>query len=239
MIGKNNGGKVYVVGIGIFALLIIVGVLEFQYGNIQKAIYKYKVKNYLEQTYNEKMVVKKVSYLWDNIEPISARVYPKDAEQLEFTVYPSKEQANVYYDDYAEIVWLHQAKEDVDMLLADVDSEFKDVLFIDFTCCMEGDRVRVSNGEVTAYSEANLKFDLTFQLDRGMQAGDLEQIVEMISKLKQHEQLEIGNALFILQPEDDNSSRIEYKFSGKSLKEIQSIEDLDAFNESGLSAGSG
>lgn len=47
-------------------LLLSIGVLEIYHGMIQKTIYTYKVRHYLKQTYNEPMVIKRVSYLWDN-----------------------------------------------------------------------------------------------------------------------------------------------------------------------------
>ncbi|MFC6335095.1 hypothetical protein ACFP56_20885 [Paenibacillus septentrionalis] len=228
----NNKGKVYVVGVVIFTVLFIVGILELPYGTIQKVIFKFKVKNYLEQTYNEKMVVNKVTYLWDNIEPIHARVHPKNAEHLEFAVYPLINSANAYYDNYPETLWLHQVREDLELLLEHTDRDIKPEFSIDFACCMERDRVRVSNGEIIAYSEANLKFDLSFQLNHSKPTDDLEQAVHIITRLKQHEALNIEHVSFMLQPEPgDLTSNIEYKVPGRDLHNINSIEELEAYKQ--------
>ncbi|KOR89558.1 stalk domain-containing protein [Paenibacillus solani] len=229
-------GRIVVGSISLFLLLLVIGVLEFHYGMIQKTVYSYKVRHYLEQTYNEPMVIKKVTYLWDNIEPISARVHPKSSGNLEFSVYPGKDTPSGYRDDYAETLWLHQVKEDVEQRLLNIDSDIKSQPFIDFTCCAEvKDQVKVIEGTIPSYTQSNLQFDLIFQLDRGLQKNDLEQMFHILTALKPYEQPRFGIIVFLLQPED-KPYRIEYKIPGAKLKDIHTIEDLKAYNESRMPA---
>lgn len=229
-------GRIVVGSTSLFLLLLVIGVLEFHFGMIQKTVYSYKVRHYLEQTYNEPMVIEKVTYLWDNIEPISARVHPKSSSNVEFSVHPSKDISSGYRDDYAETLWLHQVKEDVEQRLLNINSDLKSRPFIDFTCCAEvKDQVKVIEGTVPSYTQSNLQFDLIFQLDRGMRKDDLEQMLHILMALKPFEQPRFGIILFLLQPED-KSYRVEYKVLGARLKDIHTIEDLKPFNESRLPA---
>ncbi|MGG3279193.1 stalk domain-containing protein [Paenibacillus solani] len=229
-------GRIVVGSISLFLLVLVIGVLEFQYGMIQKTVYSSKVRHYLEQTYNEPMVIKKVTYLWDNIEPISARVHPKSSSNLEFSVYPSKDTPTGYRDDYAETLWVYQVKEDVEHRLLNIDSDLKSQPFIDFTCCAEiKDQMKVVEGTIPSYTQSNLQFDLIFQLERALQKNDLEQMFHILTALKPYEQPRFGIILFLLQPED-KSYRVEYKIPGAKLKDIHTIEDLKPFNESRLPA---
>ncbi|MCR8656478.1 copper amine oxidase N-terminal domain-containing protein [Paenibacillus endoradicis] len=225
-------GKIIVSTIGIFIMLLVIGMLEFQYGMIQKTVYTYKVKHYLEQTYNEPMILKRVNYLWDNIEPISARVSPKSLSNLEFIVYPSNEDSSELRDNYMHTLWLYQANEDLNTSLMEVESDFTKLPYIDFTCCEVGsNNVSLRGGKVSSYTEENLTFDVTFQLNRSMQVNDFEQMYQIITVLKQKEQPTFGTILFLLQPEDE-SYRIEYKIPGESIEKIHTIEDLKSYNES-------
>lgn len=236
MIRRRLIGRIVVGSISMFLLLLVLGVLEFQYGMIQKTVYSYKVRHYLEQTYEEPMVIKRVNYLWDNIEPISARVHPKSSSNLEFSVYPRKDMPTGYRDDYAETLWLHQVQEDVEQRLMSINSDLKSQPFIDFTCCAEvKSQVRVIEGEISSYTQSNLQFDLIFQLDRSLQKNDLEQMFQILVALKPYEQPQFGLIVFLLEPED-KSYRVEYKIPGDKLKDIHAIEDLKAYNESRMPA---
>jgi hypothetical protein len=229
--GKYKG-KIVVGAIGIFLLLLAMGVLEFQYGMIQRTVYTFKVNNYLKETYNEPMSIRRVTYLWDNIEPISARVHPKSSSELEFSVFPHKEKPSGFRDNYVETLWLHQATEEVEKSLLNVDGDFKSQLFLDFPCCTGiDDKLKVNRGVVPSYTQSNLKFDLTFQLNRGLQTNDLQQMYRIITALKQQEHPKIGIILFLLQPEGE-SYRIEYKIPGKNLKDIRTVGDLKDYNQS-------
>jgi len=234
MIRGRLVGRIVVGSISLFLLLLVLGVLEFQYGMIQKTVYSYKVRHYLNETYNEPMVIKRVNYLWDNIEPISARVYPKSSSNLEFSVYPRKDMPTGYRDDYAETLWLYQVQEDVEQRLMSIDSDLKSQPFIDFTCCTEvKDKVKVIEGTIPSYTQSNLQFDLIFQLDRVLQKNDLEQMFQILMALKPYDQPQFGLIVFLLEPED-KSYRVEYKIPGDKLKVIHTIEDLKAYNESRL-----
>ncbi|WP_206669691.1 stalk domain-containing protein [Paenibacillus luteus] len=225
-------GKFAVGAIGIFLVLVAVGVSEFHFGIFKKTVFTYKVKHYLEQTYSEPMTIKRVSYLWDNIEPLSARVHPQGESNLEFSVYPRKEEISGFLDDYANILWLHQAKEELDKRLMSIESDFKNVLYLDFTCCTTSSPDdKLSEGKVPAYNEANLTFDVTFQLNRGLEPNDLEHMYHILNALKKQEQPAFGTLLFLLHPEDE-SYRIEYRIPSANLKDIHTAADLKAYNES-------
>lgn len=229
---RKYKGKFVVGAIGIFLVLLVAGVSEFHFGIFKKAVFTHKVKYYLEQTYNEPMTIKRVSYLWDNIEPLSARVYPQGTSNLEFSVYPHKESSSGFLDDYANTLWLHQAKEDMNKRFKSIESDFKKVLYLDFTCCTTSSPDdKVSEGKVPAYTEANLTFDATFQLNRGLEPNDSEHMVQIIKALKNQKQPVFGSLLFLLHPEDE-SYRIEYRIPGANLKDIHTETDLKAYNES-------
>lgn len=236
MIRGRLVGRIVVGSISLFLLLLVIGVLEFQYGMIQKTVYSYKVRHYLNEIYNEPMVIKRVNYLWDNIEPISARVYPKSSSNLEFSVYPSKDTPTGYRDDYAETLWLYQVKEDVGRRLMNIDSDLKSQPYIDFTCCAEvKEQVKVIEGKIPSYTQSNLQYDLIFQLDRALQKNDMEQMFQILMALKPYEQPQFGLIIFLLEPED-HSNRVEFKIPGAKLANIHTIEDLKAYNESRLPA---
>lgn len=236
MIRGRLVGRIVVGSISLFLLLLVIGVLEFQYGMIQKTVYSYKVRHYLNETYNEPMVIKKVTYLWDNIEPISARVHPKSSGNLEFSVYPGKDMPSGYRDDYAETLWLYQVKEDIEQRLMSINSDLKSQPFIDFTCCAEvKDQVKVIEGTIPSYTQSNLQYDLIFQLDRALQKNDMEQMFHILMALKPYEQPRFGLIIFLLEPED-HSYRVEFKIPGAKLANIHTIEDLKAYNESRLPA---
>ncbi|MBP1994018.1 copper amine oxidase N-terminal domain-containing protein [Paenibacillus eucommiae] len=229
---RKHTGKIIVSTIAGFLLLLVLGIQEFRYGMIQKAIYTYKVKHYLEQKYNEPMTIKHATYLWDNMEPISARVYPKSSIGLEFSVYPRKENPLRFIDDYASTLWLQQAKEDVDKRLLTVEDDFRNQLHLAFTCCEVGKYDFGSiYGDVPPYTTANLAFDLSFQFDREMQKTDLEQMLRVVTALKQQEQPLLDHVLFLLLPEG-KPYRIQYQIPGSALKEINKIDDLKAYNQS-------
>ncbi|MGO4545007.1 stalk domain-containing protein [Paenibacillus sp. 2TAB23] len=229
---KNGKGKIVVVSIVMFLLLLATCVLELRYGMIKKNVYAYNVKNYLKQTYNEPMSIKGVTYLWDNIEPIQARVHPKNEKNLEFSVYPSNESSSGFRDDYVHTLWLHQAKEDMLQHLVHIKQEFKSPLYMDFTCCNTASYdARKNGGSVPYYKLEALTFDVTFQHQRGMEPHDLEQMYQIIKALNQMQQPQFGTVLFLLQPENE-SYRIEFRIPGANLKSIKTAASLHSYNES-------
>ncbi|CAM4396002.1 hypothetical protein FHS16_001930 [Paenibacillus endophyticus] len=229
---RNVKGKMVVGSIVLFLLLLAVGVLELRYGMIKKTVYGYKVNNYLEQTYNEPMAIKHVTYLWDNIEPIQARVHPKNAKNLEFSVYPSDESSGGFRDDYVGTLWLHQVREDVLQHLVNMSEEFKSALYMDFTCCTAASyAARKNGGIVPNYKQEALTFDVTFQFQRGMVTNDFEQMYQTIHALKQMKQPRFGTVLFLLEPENE-SYRIAFRIPGENLKKMSSAAALHSYNES-------
>jgi hypothetical protein len=228
-------GKIVVGAILLCIFIVPAGALEFQYGWIQKTVYAYKVKHYLAETYNEPMVIKRVNYLWDNIEPISARVQPKSLSDLEFSVYPHEEAGSGFRDDYARTLWLHQAKEALGQRLTELNDDFRNQLYLDYACCTKASENRAnaqaSGGNVPSYTAANVAFDLSFQLNRELQRDDYEQMLHIVAALKSGEQPVIASLLFLLQPEGE-AYRIQYNIPGASLKDIHTPADLKPYNES-------
>lgn len=225
---NKHRGKLVAGAIVLFLLALGVAAQELYFGLIQKNIFSYQAKRYLAQAYSEDMAIKKAVYLWDNIDPISARAYPEDAPHLEFSVYPDKAAPSGFRDNYAQALWLFQAQEDAVHLLENVDGDLSKQLEIDFTCCGEiGGQVLASNGQVIPYSSANVTFDLTFQLNRPLQDGDRQQMLDIVAAL-QGGKLDLGylHFIFMVEPPGENKPP-QYRIPGTSR--IATEEELDAY----------
>ncbi|SFE75495.1 Copper amine oxidase N-terminal domain-containing protein [Paenibacillus algorifonticola] len=233
---KPYAGKIVVLGIVAAILIPILMFTEFNYGFYQKFRFEQRAEHYLAETYAEDMKIVYVRYLWDNIEPLVAKVHPKSDPSLQFYIYHSEERELGLTDDYATTLWKIQAMEEAETLLRPVQPDYARHASIDFSCCKVSEYDFASiRGEVPHFGTTRLPFDLAVTLERAMEANDFDHMYQSVSALRESASLVLGSLVFRFPlPETDGFAVFE--IPGDALNAVASAADVEAYNATRIPA---
>jgi len=233
---KPHAGKLVVTGVAALILAPIVLYLEFQHGIWQKFQFERQTKAYLAATYDEEMTVAGVRYLWDNIEPLVATAYPASDPSLRFYVNKNENRESGFSDNYATTLWMRQAEEEAETILAEVVPEYARSATIDFTCCDVADYDFESiRGVVPHVGTTRLPFDLAVELERPMLAADLESMYRSAAALRESDSLVLGNLAFRF-PLPATGGTVRFELPGEAVRTVASAAEMEAYNATRLPA---
>ena len=204
-----------VLGIGVicFGLFIY---FSFAGTPWNKIYYKYQLKDYLANKYNEEMVITKSIYNFKDGK-YGVQAYPKNNPELKFSAWQHYDKTKQYRDYYPEAIWHQQ-----------INSEFKDILeeyYPDATRKEFHGVMGISTemniqSEIPHYSEVEHFFTLVIHEDKKLeQEIKIAEVDRLYSLIKKIEEKDVTTDVLIVYRDKNVDSKNCEKYININMKD--------------------